>query len=294
MTENSYCCEVAQEQESSLIGSAVNVDVWLLIEYAYAWKPKALEDNLLPTGVLNNIEALTQQFAAMQLKLRVQFVKQAATQLHSPRVFFADGRDGHWRLQSTHLSDYDAWPELEASALLDARVEGFTTLQSEIYLVCTNGQRDVCCARFGRPLYTELHREYGDRIWQTTHIGGHRYAPNLLCLPSGYVYGYVSPGAGSDLVLNHDRGVLDVPRLRGRSHYAPHVQAAEIFARKTHEVDGMLDISCVPPNGGADGSISYTGIRSGIVKVNQSTISNAPSSCEENPKPSVLFSQAAS
>ena len=58
-------------------------------------------------------------------------------------------------------------------------------------LVCTHGTRDVCCPSFGYPIYHILRREYAPRldgrlrVWRTSHIGGHRLAPNLVDLPEG-------------------------------------------------------------------------------------------------------------
>ena len=61
------------------------------------------------------------------------------------------------------------------------------------YFVCTNGQRDLCCARFGLPTYAALRERVGERVWQTTHVGGHRFAPNVLTLPQAALYGRVQP-----------------------------------------------------------------------------------------------------
>jgi hypothetical protein len=50
-------------------------------------------------------------------------------------------------------------------------------------LVCTHGSRDRCCSRFGAPIYRQARRLVGElelentRIWQASHIGGHRMAP---------------------------------------------------------------------------------------------------------------------
>ena len=67
-------------------------------------------------------------------------------------------------------------------------------------LVCTHGARDACCGKFGYPIYRELRRLAGDaspgtaqvRIWRTSHLGGHRFAPTLLDLPSGRMFGRLS------------------------------------------------------------------------------------------------------
>ena len=60
--------------------------------------------------------------------------------------------------------------------------------------VCTHGSRDVCCASFGFPIYTKLKNTFqksddtSTRVWRISHIGGHRYAPNVIEMPSGRVW----------------------------------------------------------------------------------------------------------
>jgi len=289
--ERTYCCEVSGQADDSHVGSAVQVDVWLLIEYGYAWKAKALEDNILPRRATRAVAALSAQFEQMGYALRVQFVKQAATELHSPRLYFADGRDGCWRLSRLQLSGYDEFPTLDAGLLVAEEQPGFIPCNENIYLVCTNGQRDVCCARFGRPLYSTLHAAFDARIWQTTHVGGHRHAPNLLCLPSGYIYGHVSPERGVALVEGHDRGELDLNRLRGRSHYAPHVQAGEIFARRSQRVYRQDALTCRDAGMAGALEVEFSGLVCGGVALSSHSIAGQPSACEEHPQPGLVFTE---
>jgi hypothetical protein len=295
MTEKTYCCETALKDGASLAGTAVHVDVWLLLEYAYAWKDKALEDNLLPNEVNASFKRLTEEFAALGLKLRVQLIKQASSELHSPKLFFADGRDDEVRLMTTQLDGYDTFPNVSAAQLLQKNIIGFKPYTEEIYLICTNGQRDICCARFGRPLYSKLHEHYGDRIWQTTHLGGHRYAPNLLCLPTGYVYGFVDPSISEGLVANHDNKILDINRLRGRSHYTPHAQAAEIFVRQQHNLVQNADIICASSSIEKErSSVQYKGKIEGEIRLHKEALPNMPTACEPTPKPRVHFTEVTS
>ena len=95
------------------------------------------------------------------------------------------------------------------------------------YFVCTNGQRDVCCARFGLPTYAALRERVGGRAWQTTHLGGHRFAPNVLTLPQAALYGRVQPADTDEFVDAVERNGLAAKWLRGRTRYSPEVQAAE-------------------------------------------------------------------
>ena len=108
------------------------------------------------------------------------------------------------------------------------------------YFVCTNGQRDLCCARYGLPAYRELRSLVGGRTWQTTHLGGHRFAPNVLVLPQGAIYGRVFPNEARDFVATIEAGALSTDHLRGRSAYSAEAQVAEALlegARRLRSVD---------------------------------------------------------
>jgi len=59
---------------------------------------------------------------------------------------------------------------------------------AHVDLVCTNGKRDICCAQLGRPLLEQLEAA-GREVWETTHIGGHRFGPVHLTLPDGRIWG---------------------------------------------------------------------------------------------------------
>jgi hypothetical protein len=95
------------------------------------------------------------------------------------------------------------------------------------YLVCTNGQRDLCCARFGLPVYSALKERVGARAWQVTHLGGHRFAPNLLTLPDACLYGRVGADDLDTFLAHTEQRECAFPHLRGRTCYTPVVQAAE-------------------------------------------------------------------
>ncbi|MFN2169539.1 MAG: sucrase ferredoxin, partial [Anaerolineae bacterium] len=129
---------------------------------------------------------------------------------------------------------YEELLALDLGAIL-AGEEAYTAFQRRdpLFLICTNGQRDRCCAKFGWPVYEALRETYAGDLWQSTHIGGHRYAPNLLFLPHSVNYGLCSAEEAFAAVEAHYNGRLyDLAHYRGRTYYPPHVQAADYFLRR--------------------------------------------------------------
>jgi hypothetical protein len=68
------------------------------------------------------------------------------------------------------------------------------------------------------------------QVWETSHVGGDRFAANVLVLPSGLLYGRVPADAAADLADAADAGRVVLAWLRGRVGLAPAAQAAAAFA----------------------------------------------------------------
>jgi hypothetical protein len=66
-------------------------------------------------------------------------------------------------------------------------------------------------------------------VWQTSHVGGHRFAANVIFLPHGIYNGRVRADQVASLVDDYRHGRLTPYNYRGRAHYSPEVQAAEYY-----------------------------------------------------------------
>ncbi len=225
MAERVYCAEAATEEP--LPGTAAHVDVWLLLEYRPAWKAKALEQGGLAAPTKAWLDSVVASFAERGLKVRPQLVRQPETDRNEVRLMVA--RAG--KLAQFAGTGYDFVASLDLAPIAHGRWPASATVIDEPqYFVCTNGQRDRCCARFGLPLYAKLRELVGQRAWQITHLGGHRFAPNVLTLPGGELYGRLDVDAVEQFVETVDDGRVAFDALRGRTSYPKLVQAAEAFA----------------------------------------------------------------
>jgi hypothetical protein len=140
--------------------------------------------------------------------------------------------------------------ELDVEEVAAARPDDFGEAVSEpMFLVCTNGRRDACCALRGRPVVAALASE---DAWECTHLGGHRFAGNLVCLPDGLIYGRVTAADAPRLVAAYREGRLDLELLRGRSMLPASTQVAEIELRRRLRLDGLRDLELVEASEGGD------------------------------------------
>jgi hypothetical protein len=159
----------------------------------------------------------------------VQLVRQPS-RANDERALFVQLARGDTVELYGFAGDAKRMPDVDLSRLA-AEPSAFEAYRLAVphYFVCTNGQRDLCCARFGLPVFNALAERVGERAWQTTHVGGHRFAPNVLVLPAGALYGRVAVDRVGELIDASERGHLVADLLRGRSWRAPAVQAAEAF-----------------------------------------------------------------
>ena len=82
----------------------------------------------------------------------------------------------------------------------------------------------------------------GRDVWQVSHVGGCRFAPNVVCLPDGVVYGRVQEADCAGIVDSYRRGLIECRHLRGRSCYPQPVQAAEYFLRTARQLDRLDEL----------------------------------------------------
>ena len=64
-------------------------------------------------------------------------------------------------------------------------------------------------------------------MWQSSHIGGDRFAGNVVFLPEGLYFGRVEPAEAWPVLDEYLAGRIDLAHYRGRSAYSFAEQAAE-------------------------------------------------------------------
>ncbi|WP_067433273.1 sucrase ferredoxin [Nocardioides jensenii] len=210
-------------------GTASTVRSFLLIEHAGPWGVDALRDARLPDGLGDAVSR-----AARAARVRPLLVRRPdrSTHTHGMRVFAAFAHPSRPWVESTVLTDPHQLLELDLAALGAGRSPGLTAYDGTLLCVCTHGRHDACCAQRGRPVVAALAAAHPEGTWEVSHIGGDRFAGNLLVLPDGLYYGRVEPVSALAMVDGHATGQLDLDHLRGRSSYAMPVQFAEIALRR--------------------------------------------------------------
>lgn len=225
------CSVQALARGDSGVATASPVQRWLLVEQPGPWGRQALTQSRFDARVAPLLAE-----RARREDVRVLLVRRPGDRLSDAggRWAYADsrpGREGLW--WSVRSSDADL-----LTAPWDGSVGERTTRAT--YLVCTHGGHDACCALRGRPLARAMPAA---DVWECSHLGGDRFAANVVVLPHGFYYGQV-PGDGGLLVAAHEQGEVALAWLRGRAGLPAHVQAAQHGAR---EELGVLGVDALAP-----------------------------------------------
>jgi hypothetical protein len=156
----------------------------------------------------------------------------------------ADGIHVYWASSTEHATSLSAAVVEDYRELLELTFDapGHDPAHP-LLLVCTHGKHDACCAKYGVPLYEAIREVVDDSwVWQSSHVGGDRFAGNLVCLPDGLYYGRVSPGDAWTVIDEHLGGRIQLDFYRGRSCYPFHVQAAERAVREAAAAYGVGEL----------------------------------------------------
>jgi hypothetical protein len=226
------CSVRALARGDSPVATAAPAQRWLLIEQPGPWGRDALAESRFDRTV---VPELARRSRAESVRLLL--VRRPGDRLADSgrRWAYADSRPGQEGLWwSVRSSDAE---------LLTAPWDGSVGVRAErpVFLVCTHGGHDACCALRGRPLARAMPAPGPADVWECSHLGGDRFAANVVVLPHGFYYGQV-PGNGEELVRAHDIGQVALPWLRGRAGVPPPGQAAQHAARAELGLLGLDDL----------------------------------------------------
>lgn len=225
MIASSTCSGSSLAAGEPLAGTAAVGTRWLLVEVRRAWGRDAVVDSGLPEPVRARLDA----FQGKVLLVRRPDRRQGVT-----LVVATVAEDGGTAVRH-ELGALEELPGVE--------LEEGDPVAGPIVLVCGHGRRDACCARLGLPLFDVLAPQLApDRLWQSSHLGGHRFAPNVLVLPYGIQLGRIPLERAAEVAALLRDGRIPLDLYRGRTIFEPAVQAAEIAVRSVTGCDGVADL----------------------------------------------------
>lgn len=244
-----YCSELSRGFAEKTYGTASVGGVWLLVEYPFWWASKAFQESHLSPAVKSYVN----RFLKSIPRSRLLFIKRDRLGRSGElSVFVVRCREREPSVVQLTIKDYE---ELLGVDLLGiARGSGVeaptagVVRERPLYLICTHGKRDKCCAKFGYPLYKSLSAQ-DTAVWQSSHVGGDRFAANLVCFPHGLFYAHMTLEMSRHVIAEYEARRVVLEKYRGRACYSYPVQAAEYFIRTEGRIAGLgalRQLDCTP------------------------------------------------
>lgn len=143
--------------------------------------------------------------------------------------------------------------DFDVAALAEHRSVPDTVKRPQpLFLVCTHGRHDACCSIKGNFVSRIACAQDDMDAWECSHIGGDRFAANLVCFPHGVYYGRVGSPDVLGLMNAYNQGQISLDHYRGRCCYPFEVQAAEYFVRREASITAVDDLTLIQASRSGD------------------------------------------
>ncbi len=267
------CSDASRLRDEPLTATASTVRAFLLLEEPGPWGPAVLRCHRVPDGVRDQARAWERDLGLRPLLVR-RPERSGRVSGEPRRVFVVNARHG-WA-QTALVDSLDEVASWDLSGVLGAGGVGLEPHAGPLLLVCTHGRHDACCAERGRPVATALAARWPEEVWESSHLGGDRFAPNLLVLPGGHAYGRLDPPDAVEVVARHLAGKITLDRHRGRTVVPWVAQAAEAAVRARFGETGVDAVSSRVLRRDAAGADVVVRVRGQAVSVRVDVDADAP------------------
>lgn len=272
------CSELSELAGESLGATASTTESWLLVEVPGTWSRDVSGGDGLPEAARRSARAWLERTPSS----RLLFIRRPGRSREGRELaFVVHAAATESRVRRLERAQLDR-PDFDES--------GIDETGSQLVLVCGHGTRDQCCALRGTAVYGALASGLGpEQVWISSHQGGHRFAANILVLPSGVQLGRVSTAEAPAVVAEALAGRIELDHFRGRAMYAPEVQAADIAVRRAFGLDRIDELRLVEATGDTVRFRDATG-REHVAIAEQHSGPVVPASCGAEPESQVAFS----
>lgn len=231
------CASIARALDEPLPGTAPVATGWVVVEDPGPWGRDALPDGTLPAEVVDHLRS-----GIGDRPIRYQAIRRPDRSSGDARtVLLVHGGSTPWarrlELPVDRLTEVDP-----AVTLSPIPPDVGAPHHDPVVLVCTHAKRDACCAERGVHVARAVAGMEHDATWETSHTGGHRFAPSVILLPTGAVYGFMDEVTTLAALTAARDGRIELHGYRGRAGHERYVQAAEVWARQQHDLTGLHDV----------------------------------------------------
>jgi hypothetical protein len=235
-----FCSKISQANGEDPIGSAIAVEQYLIIEAAQPWPLDIwIEPDPMPQGIVDALNfvwegggTIRQLAIAPDRECSIPGCKRVFY-YRRPAGLFAEYEKQEFIVPNTEIGALALALVKEPEKLPDFEQYRQDSHNIRELLVCTHGNFDAACSRFGYPIYQKLRSEYAAktdsnlRVWRCSHFGGHQFAPTMVDLPQGCYWGHLQPEILDLLVWRNGSVKKLYPYYRGWGSLSTFAQIVE-------------------------------------------------------------------
>ena len=252
-----FCTRESLACGDPLAGSAAHAERNLLLSWPSAkWQRNLRQASDMPEEVSARLEAIAEAGRRVNLIHR-------RSQPSERHCLYLMPENRRYELAREELPTFLA--DLQQDESLARWAASHPT--GPVLLCCTHGKKDKCCAKFGFAAYKALadavdSQELPLEVWESTHLGGCRFAASAVVFPALHKYGRITPEDAPSLLASEMAGHPYLPCCRGDSRLSPMQQCAQVAALEWLATRGIKgEVSVAQPTNEHESSQGWLVIR---------------------------------
>jgi len=191
MSDLNYCSVLSRNSAEPLAGSAPFARHFVFITWPKKyWQYEALEAK---GGFPQGLKKWMKEQSEVNGKISIRLVSRAGLGQDKVEIYIYPEKYCYSNVLPSQI------PAVLESYFRDGITAAFSPapIEGEQIFICTHGRHDKCCAKFGQELadkmrYHVSRQKTAVEVWDSSHLGGHRFAATMIDFPTGRAYGHLS------------------------------------------------------------------------------------------------------
>ena len=191
MSTQNYCSVLTRRSAEPLAGTAPYAKHFVFITWPKKyWQYEALDSK---GGFPKGLKKWMKEQSLVNGKISIRLVSQVGMNQDKVKIFIYPEKYCYSNVLPSQI------PAVLESYFQDGITASFSPNSIEVdqIFICTHGRHDKCCAKFGQKLAAEMRYNVSRKnsaveVWDSSHLGGHRFAATIIDFPTGRAYGNLS------------------------------------------------------------------------------------------------------